>query len=41
VVVGNYSGGLEELRGFRSCYFSGQPYAAGILDGIRHYGFLP
>jgi sucrose-phosphate synthase len=41
VVTGNYSGGLEELRGIRGCYFSGLPYAAGILDGIRHYDFLP
>lgn len=41
VVTGNYSGGLEELRGIRGCYFSDQPYAAGILDGIRHYDFLP
>ncbi|MCK5323852.1 MAG: hypothetical protein KAJ45_06880, partial [Desulfobulbaceae bacterium] len=40
VVVGNYSDELEPLRGLKSTYFSKQEYAAGILDGIRHYRFL-
>ncbi len=40
VVVGNYSGELEPLRGQRKIYFSKKEYAAGILDGIRHYKFF-
>lgn len=40
VVVGNYSGELEPLRGQRKLYFSKDEYAAGILDGIKHYKFL-
>ncbi|MFH7320665.1 HAD-IIB family hydrolase [Desulfurivibrio sp. D14AmB] len=40
VVVGNYSKELESLRGQRKMYFSKKEYAAGILDGIRHYQFL-
>lgn len=40
VVVGNYSKELESLRGQRKMYFSKKEYAAGILDGIRHYKFL-
>ncbi|MGV1098310.1 HAD-IIB family hydrolase [Thiovibrio sp. JS02] len=40
LVVGNYTGGLEELRHARSVYFSDLPHAAGIIDGIRHYRFL-
>jgi len=40
VVVGNYSRELESLRGLRKVYFSKQEYAAGILDGIRHFRFL-
>ena len=40
VVVGNYSKELEPLRGQRRIYFSKKEYAAGILDGIRHYKFL-
>ncbi|ADH86032.1 HAD-IIB family hydrolase [Desulfurivibrio alkaliphilus] len=40
VVVGNYSRELEPLRGQRKLFFSKQEYAAGIMDGIRHYKFL-
>ena len=40
VVVGNYSPELEELRGLRRIYFSKGRYAAGIIDGLRHYGFV-
>ena len=40
VVVGNYSKELESLRGLRKLYFSKKAYAAGIIDGIRHYQFL-
>jgi sucrose-phosphate synthase len=40
LVVGNHSDELEELRGRANIYFSNQQYAAGIIDGLRHYGFL-
>jgi len=40
VVVGNYSKELEQLRGLRRMYFSKKEYAAGIIDGIKHYRFL-
>ncbi|MDZ7642157.1 MAG: HAD-IIB family hydrolase [Desulfurivibrio sp.] len=40
VVVGNYSRELEPMRGTRKLYFSKEEYAAGILDGIKHYKFL-
>ena len=40
VVVGNYSKELEPLKGLRRTYFSKEEYAAGIMDGLRHYGFI-
>jgi sucrose-phosphate synthase len=40
VVVGNYSEELENLRGLKNIFFSRHQYAAGIIDGIRHYNFL-
>ncbi|MBU0483494.1 MAG: HAD-IIB family hydrolase [Proteobacteria bacterium] len=39
LVVGNYSKELESLKGLRRMYFSGEEYAAGIIDGISHYRF--
>jgi sucrose-phosphate synthase len=40
VVVGNYSPELEDLRGRRNIYFADSPGARGILEAIKHYGFL-
>ncbi len=40
LVVGNYSEELEKLQGRRNIYFSPQNYAAGIIDGLSHYGFI-
>jgi sucrose-phosphate synthase len=40
VIVGNYDHELESLRGMRNTYFSDQDYAAGILDGLRHFDFF-
>ena len=40
LVVGNYSEELEKLRRKSNIYFSPEPYAAGIIDGLWHYGFL-
>ena len=39
VVVANHSKELAELKGLRRTYFSGEEYAAGIIDGMRHYKF--
>ena len=41
VVVGNYQASLERLKGLRHIYFAEAEYAAGILEGIAHYNFLP
>lgn len=40
LVVGNYSDELEKLRGQRNIYFSDKNYAAGIIDGLGHFGFV-
>ena len=40
LVVGNYSEELESLRGLRRTFFTESEYAAGVIDGIRHYRFL-
>lgn len=38
LVVGNHSEELEMLRGKANIYFSKEEYAAGIMDGLKHYG---
>jgi sucrose-phosphate synthase len=40
VVVGNYARELKNLKGKRRIYFSPQKYAAGIIDGLMHYGLV-
>ncbi|MEZ5386384.1 MAG: HAD-IIB family hydrolase [Prosthecobacter sp.] len=40
VVVGNHSPELEVLRSQARVYFSNRPSAAGILDGLRHFGVI-
>lgn len=39
VVVSNHSAELDKLRGMEQVYFAGSPCAAGILEGMAHYGF--
>ncbi len=39
VVVANHSAELESLRGHDQVYFAEARYAAGILEGMAHYGF--
>lgn len=39
VVVGNHSPELQPLQGLEQIYFADATHAAGILEGIRHYGF--
>ncbi len=40
LVVGNHSSELEQLRGRSNIYFSEAEFAAGIMDGLTHYGFI-
>ncbi len=40
VVVANYSRELEMLKGSRNVYFASAPCAGGIIEGLRHYGFI-
>jgi sucrose-phosphate synthase len=37
IVVGNYSSELESLKNKRGIYFAKSHYAAGILEGIKHF----
>lgn len=37
IVVANHSAEIEHLRGRPRIYFANQSYAAGILEGLRHY----
>lgn len=39
-VVGNHSGELEMLRDDPNTWFSPHNAAAGILDGLAHYGLI-
>lgn len=39
IVVGNHSPELEGLRGMEQIYFAEGHAAAGILEGLKHYGF--
>ncbi|MBX3177466.1 MAG: HAD-IIB family hydrolase [Candidatus Hydrogenedentes bacterium] len=42
IAVGNYAEELEPLRRDTSrIYFAKAEYAAGIIEGLRHYGLLP
>ncbi|MCL7487418.1 MAG: HAD-IIB family hydrolase [Desulfobulbaceae bacterium] len=41
LVVGNHSEELKVLQGKPRIFFSEHPYAAGIIDGLVHYGFFP
>lgn len=40
VVVGNHSPELECVRGLDQVYFAEAHYAAGIVEGLRHYRFI-
>ena len=40
VVVGNHARELEALRGTPNIYFAQADHADGILEGMRHFGFL-
>lgn len=40
LVVGNYAQELEKLKGKPRIYFSKEPYAAGIIDGLHHFGMV-
>jgi sucrose-phosphate synthase len=40
LVVANHSAELAGLKGMANIYFSAGEYAAGIIEGLYHYGFL-
>ena len=40
LVVANHSEELQTLRNRENIYFSSEAYASGIIDGLKHYGFL-
>lgn len=40
VVVSNHSAELDKLRGLEQVYFAEAPCAAGILEGMAHYGHV-
>ncbi len=40
LIVANYSEELEKLRDRAGTYFSEHEYAAGIIEGLYHYGFI-
>ncbi|MEN8258778.1 MAG: HAD-IIB family hydrolase [Thermodesulfobacteriota bacterium] len=40
LVVGNYAEELEKLKGTPRLYFSQDCYAAGIMDGLHHFGLV-
>ncbi len=39
IVVGNYSNELENLKNKKGIYFAKSHYAAGILEGIKHFAW--
>ena len=40
VVANRHHEELSQLDHIDSIYFSGQPYASGILEAIEHYDFF-
>lgn len=40
LVVGNYAEELGKLKGKPRIYFSKHAYAAGIIDGLHHFGMI-
>ena len=40
LVVANHTEELQTLRNRENIYFSSETYASGIIDGLKHYGFL-
>lgn len=40
LIVGNHSEELAYLKGAPRVYFSQGEYAAGIIEGLQHYGFI-
>jgi sucrose-phosphate synthase len=39
VIVSNHSEELDKLRNEHQVYFASAPYARGIMEGVKHYGF--
>ncbi len=41
IMVGNHAPELDHLRDRRGVYVAEAGYAAGVLEGLRHWGFVP
>ncbi|TVR86225.1 MAG: HAD-IIB family hydrolase [Trueperaceae bacterium] len=41
IIVGNYAPELEHLKGKRGVYTADAAYAAGVIEGLRHWSFIP
>ena len=41
IVVGNHAPELAHLKGKRGIYVAAGAYAAGVLEGLRHWSFVP
>lgn len=41
IVVANHSPEVEFLRGRDRIYFAQRPFAAGVMEGLRHFGLIP
>jgi sucrose-phosphate synthase len=41
LVVRNHSPELNHLQGLPRVFFSNYQYAAGIIEGLIHYAFIP
>jgi len=40
IVVKNHEPDLDQLKGMKNIYFANKSYAAGIIEGLEHYGLL-
>ena len=40
LIVANHSEEMQKLKGKANIYFSPESYAAGIIDGLHHYGLV-
>jgi sucrose-phosphate synthase len=40
IIVGNHAPELAHLKGRRGVYTAEAAYAAGVLEGLRHWSFI-
>ena len=41
IVVANHSPEVASLRGRNRTYFAQLPFAAGVMEGLEHFGLFP